>query len=302
MNKRKKTYRIGFFSDEPPRRLGFTVLHAIAQGRISRKTIPLGNVHVGLRELHLAGRAYQGVIGEFRQSDLPVIAKIQGDVATLEEHAIDMENDEGLLEKTHFVLYKSPPLLLMRSNSKGPGVATLARYLSEVSEELVTFPPVLRRDAYRRIIRNDMRLRDINIKVARPRGVDFLREIQNEEGGRFSKEIFRIMNDSNAVELSMKMKAGMENRQSRALHNNIRMGVGIIFQRIPDTLKTAQFNMEDAEGKVHPIDLIADRLITKISVETEGRYPNTTGMFREMIRSKDREENEWSAFFQGSTT
>ena len=309
MTERKKIYRIGFFGDHVkiPNRYesGFDILASIDAGKISSTPVDVGSHPVGLRELTLVGSAYQGVVGLFRQSDLPVVAKVASSLHASDEHKIPMDSNEGLLEKTHFVLYRRPPLLLMQSNSKtkAPGPNIFAAYLKEVSGENVLFSPVLRQESYERMLRDDLRVRDMEVRVARPLGIDALSEALNDAEGRAEllKAILRVMNDNNAVTLNLKMKASMLKRdETRTLHNRVKSSISAMLENFSGTsmLEKAQLNMEDVEGKIYPIDLIADRLITKIKVEADGRYPNMISMFREMVRSKDNSEKEYRAFFQ----
>ena len=307
MKQRKKSYRVEFFGDHirPPIRRyksGSAILGGIKAGNIPPRPVVVGSHLVGLRELELVGPAYQGIIGNFRQENLPKIGKLDDSLVAPEEHDIPMKDNEGLIEKTHFVLYRRPPLLLMQLNNEGPGVATLARYLKEVSGEDVIFPPVLRREAYERMLRDDLKVKDIDIKIARPLGVDALKKgFENDPGIEFTKALLRLMDSNNAATLTLTMKASMlKQNRWRTLSSNIKAGLSAALNNFSGTtmLERAKLKMEDPHGKVHPVDLIEDRLFTKISVEMEGRYPNMTSMFREIIRSKDAEEEGLRAFFQ----
>ena len=307
MNKKKKPIRVNFFGEEiispEPQtyRSAFAILAAIDGGQIPLTAVNLGGHFYELRELVRVGSAYQGVIGMFRQDDLPRIGKIGTQLDPTKEHDIPMQDDEGLIEKTHFVLYKRPPLLLMQLNRQGPGVNTLARYLSGISKEKVSFPPVLRREAYERMLSNDMHAREVSIKIARPQGVDVLKkEVEKEKGVGFLKELLHLMNDNRAAKLSLTLQANMETKASvRTLSGNIKKGVAAVFNNYADTemLETAKLKMENEHGEVHLVDLIEDRLFAKISVEMEDRYPNKTSMFREMIRAKDAARDDLRGFF-----
>lgn len=306
MKERKRPVRVEFFGGEVNAPMAYGSVFAVLDD-IKGKKIPLRAVEVGgypyeLRELAPIGDAYQGVIGKFRQDNLPRIGRIDASLDTSEEHDIPMQDDEGLIEKTHFVYYKRPPLLLMQLNREGPRVNHLSRYLSELSGERVDFPVVLRRDAYERMLSDDMQARSISLRIARPHGVDVLRKaVENAKGGEFLKEILHLMDSNRAATIVLTLQGSLGKKSaSRTLNGSIKNRMAAVFNNFAgtDMLETAKLQMENDDGEVGLVDLITDTLFTKISVEMEGRYPNKTAMFREMMRSRDTVLEDLSAFFK----
>lgn len=305
MKRKKKQIRVDFFGEEirTPRahEAVSAILSGIKSGNIPLKPVEMGGHTYELRELEQVGIAYQGVIGMFRQDDLPKIGKIGVPLDTTDEHDIPMREDEGLIEKTHFVYYEQPPILLMQLNREGPGVNILARYLADIAKERLSFHPVLRRDAYERMLSDDMHAKEISVKVACPRGVNVLKEgIESDKGAEFLKEILHLMSSRRAATLTLTLQGGMGKTAQHSLGGGVKSGMAAIFNNFKGTemLERAKLKLVNDYGEVHPVDLIEDRLFTKISVEMEDRYPNKTAIFREMMRSKDTVREDLEAYFQ----
>ena len=51
------------------------------------------------------------------------------------------------------------------------------------------------------------------------------------------------------------------------------------------------------DGIEHPVDLIADRLVTTRKVKMVGRYPDEDEMYEALLDAKDKFEPELSEYF-----
>lgn len=58
--------------------------------------------------------------------------------------------------------------------------------------------------------------------------------------------------------------------------------------------RVSRIKIEDSE---HPIDLIADRVQEKMTVELDGRYPDPDSIYNELMAAKDRRQDDLDRFF-----
>lgn len=63
------------------------------------------------------------------------------------------------------------------------------------------------------------------------------------------------------------------------------------------TVRKIKIDMEDENGIVYPIDLIADRLKVKIEILVNGRYPNEAAMYRALRGAKDDQRDNLQQIF-----
>lgn len=247
--------------------------------------ITSGDVLYQIRELvpFNNGASFRGVFAKIRTSDIPHIGSTDG-----EEREIDLEDDEGVLEKNHFLYYRQQELLVYQSNGNGSTVEAFGRYFSDIVNHTTVFNAILKADAMRRMMRADLEPRTIELSVARPTNPDLY---PNDD---WSSELFGLMAGVDGFKAHIKISAeGTGRARGRLMERAKRAAAALVNS---GNANIARIKMAGVE---QPIDLIADRVIAQVSVEMNGRYPVPDEMFRALGEAKDQSVADLDAFFGG---
>ncbi|SNB81544.1 hypothetical protein SAMN02745900_03866 [Pseudomonas sp. URIL14HWK12:I8] len=220
---------------------------------------------------------FQGVFAKIRKDELPHAGK-----AGHPDRDLGLAQDEGLVDKNHFVYYEQNELLVMQANRYAGTAVALGKYLTDIHGQLaVSFNPVLQPDATRRLMREDLTPVQIETSFARPTNPDLY---PDDDWSTGLLDMLSQLGGGN-VKLSVtadrkRVAEGADRLTDRARR------VAQAFRQIPNVRKV-KINMEDDEGIIYPIDLIADRLKVRIEISVSGRYPNEAGMFKALKGAKN---------------
>lgn len=236
---------------------------------------PVDGLVYQLRELtQMTDSRYQGVIAKFRYSDLPNI----GDRSTKDERPIDLDEQEGLIEKNFFLFDPSLNLITYQINGNGCNISRVA----EVFDALVTgklerlasvnMTPVLRPDAIERIVNGSMKARKFEIGFSRPTNVSAFSGTDS-----FSNEIMQLLSGLDGASMNLTISANLPGKSSARnfLSDVVKSGVAHFSQQAQ--VRVSKIWFDDASD---PIDLIEDRIKgTTKAVPINGRYPNQVAIF-----------------------
>lgn len=267
-------------------------------GRISRAFRDMSNLErcpvreIGghsyeIRDLIMNGNgaSFHGVFAKFRTDDIPHAGSPGG-----YEREIELDDDEGLLEKNHFLYFRSHELLVYQRNGHGSTTNRLGAYFSDILNETVVFNPVLQLEPMRRLLRGDAHPRSLDLSFAKPTN-----PVQYP-GNDWSNHLLNVLNMSGGVRMSLHISA--EGRSSdpsyRYLGARIKRTVAQLMNNVDVT--KAKFMVEE-DGVSHPIDLIADRLLSRQDVTMNGRYPNSSEMYQALRRAKDDHRDALHEYF-----
>lgn len=247
--------------------------------------IASGDVLYQIRELvpFNNGASFRGVFAKIRTTDIPHIGSTDG-----EEREIDLEDDEGVLEKNHFLYYRRHELLVYQSNRSGSTVEAFGRYFSDIVNHTTVFNAILKADAMRRMMRADLEPRTIELSVARPTNPDLY---PNDD---WSSELFGLMAGIDGFKAHIKISAEGTGRARGRLMDRAKRAAAALVNS--GNANIARIKMAGIE---QPIDLIADRVIAQVSVEMNGRYPVPDEMFRALGEAKDQSAEDLDAFLGG---
>jgi len=247
--------------------------------------IASGDVLYQIRELvpFNNGASFRGVFAKIRTTDIPHIGSTDG-----EEREIDLEDDEGVLEKNHFLYYRQHELLVYQSNGNGSTVDAFGRYFSDIVNHTTVFNAILKADAMRRMMRADLEPRTIELSVARPTNPDLY---PNDD---WSSELFGLMAGIDGFKAHIKISAEGTGRARGRLMDRAKRAAAALVNS--GNANIARIKMAGIE---QPIDLIADRVIAQVSVEMNGRYPVPDEMFRALGEAKDQSAEDLDAFLGG---
>ncbi len=275
-----KTFTIEFFRGSLIRDEGRNVSDVLnilsTQDSLPNKKID--GYSYAIRELQsFRNNTYRGIFCKYRTDDIPHIATLDGQ----NERDIDLDENEALVEKNHFVYHKANEILVFQSNRNAGSHRTLGTYLGDLENEIITFDYVLQLDAVERLLHHDVDPKNLELRFAQP-GDEYIRD----QNPRFDAALMDLLNETGGAKINIKIMATGRS----ALRNIVKTHIPRLISRYPESVKAAKFTvMED--GIRHPIDLIADRLTTKKDVSMDGRYPNSTEMFRALNDARDEHDD-----------
>jgi hypothetical protein len=232
------------------------------------KSIDINGVKYEFRDLSKEGQCVRGYVSRLRYSDLPHAAAPGGT-----ERELALAEDEGLIEKNYFRYYAERNLLVFQHHGYGTTTYQLSNYLAQLFSETITMNPIIQADAMQRIMSNDIKPKMLELSISKP-SAKFVPETD------FSKEAMEMMNSSNGLRLYLRVSLGRSKEgKKRYLANIIKDSVSELFET--GILSVARLNVSE-DGDTHPIDLISDRITAMINVQTNGRYPVASSVYREL--------------------
>jgi len=220
-----------------------------------------GRFSYELRDLSAQGGCVQGVFAKFRSDQIPHIGEAGGN-----EREIEIAENEGLLEKNHFLYRPLDSLLVFEQNGHGSRPARLARYITEQAGDVLTFDPVLQGDAVERLMRGEAEMRSMKVSFARPTNPDLFPE---DQWSRSLMEQMAIAGGSSVV-LSITSDSRSDDEEKNRLSARMKDSVRALMRS--GYARTVRVKLEE-DGIEHPIDLMADRITSVQSVSMAGKYP-----------------------------
>jgi len=275
------TYRIEFYelTVKPTPEYGntFAALQSLA-ARTDPLCVEWGGITRELWKPALSGVAIRGSLRKFRMSDLPEIGSVGGSSRELQ-----LEEDQGLVEKNFFTLYRQQSLLAWHTNGHANRPEHLARVLAELLGTEVLANPLIQSDALRRLLRGEVEVRSMELSIPRPKDPSYYPE--NE----FNKSLFSALAAADGDRIAVRVTTDARiNAQPRLTTGLVKSALKEIM--VDDLASTARVNVNE-DGIEHPIDLIADRLLAFAEIEHDGRYPPQQAIFNAFDAAR-REEQE----------
>jgi len=279
-----KRYRIEFYeltieptADYPD---AFKALAVLAAGGRALST-ELGGYVRELWKPTLGGNqdVVRGSFRKFRMNDLPEIGRI-GDAS----RELELEENQGLVEKNFFALYREQSLLTWHANGHANTPTQFGRTLGKLLDTRVNVNPLIQSEALRRLMRGEVEVRKLEVSIPRPKDPKYYPEDE------FNRALLSAMAaaDGDRIRVSISSdarihtKSKLKHTVKRALKELVTDGVASV----------ARADVEEGDGIQHPIDLIADRLLYFKGIEHDGRYPLGYEMFKvfDDARSEKQEE------------
>lgn len=223
-------------------------------------------------------QSFVGQFRKFRTADLPEVGAAGGDAEQL-----DLEEGQGLVERNFFVYYPDRQLVGWHTNGHASSPRQFARFLGEILSTDVSIDPVLEPDAARRLMAGGIDATEILFTVARPKNPDMY---PNDD---FSRSMVGLMSEVDADSMHLKLRVDARRADTAGkLATRAKRALRDIYRSMEVTTARATV-IED--GYEHPIDLIADRVVSRQTVEVDARYPSAEIMY-ELIDTARRECEE----------
>lgn len=236
------------------------------------RVIDFGEYRYELLVERIAAGRYRGELKRFGNDDLPHAGKPRG-----HERELDLEAEEMTIERNYFLFSQDKKVLTWQENRRASTSSILSRYVSSVLGHTINFVPMLTQEATRAVMLANHKPKVIEFSVARPTNP------QMYAGAGDSEQILRLIAGLNGLSGTFRISA-----------NSI--GVGGKFLDAARSIALAMNLAEsgyarrvrlELDGLDHPIDLITDRLRTRIEVEMLGRYPNQLSMYAALQKARD---------------
>jgi len=286
-----KRYKIEFYEltiDTPTANCpdAFTALASLANGN-RELSISIGGIVRELwpQTLWQDQDVIKGSFRKFRMNDLPEIGRV-GDTS----RELLLEENQGLVEKNFFALYRQQSLLIWHSNGHANTPTQFGHALGELLGTRVNVNPLIQSDALRRLMRGDVKVRKIEVSIPRPKNPDYYP--RNE----FNRALFSAMSaaDGDRIRVSISSN-GMLKPQSKftQLKNTVKQALD---ELVTDSVvSVARADVKEDDGIEHPIDLIADRLLSFQGIDHDGRYPLAQEMFKAFDEARSEKQEEIDA-------
>lgn len=215
---------------------------------------------------------YRATFVRFRD-ELPVV----GNRTTTDESPPVLGPDQEVIEKNHFSLFIEScgtEVLAYQVTMEGSDISALARYFSFVnpSNHTVSFDEVLTEDSLSKI--NGGVMKSIEFEIAKPRKKSFA----PDPNDTWTKEAMEYMSKTGGTRFKAKILTTSRKQ-------------GLVAQSLDDikllmasTLtKTLKVKVSDID---HPIDLFADRIFDRATVQLTKGWPNSGQLFDEIASLK----------------
>lgn len=226
-----------------------------------------------------SGAVFQGVLAVLRD-EAPHIRRSDGT-----EAPIDLNDDEHVIEKNHFLFFQQHELLVWQVNGRASHVSRFERYLSMAAPAAVVFNDVLDTTALQRLEHGVVKR--IKFRVASPKNAQSIDSSDWESGA------FEIMSgvDATVIEVNVSTR-----RKVKGLSNSVKGAI----HRLVNRAETRSLKVE-LLGDKQPIDIFADCLTENINVEMHGLYPIPGSIFAELDAAKGRQQAAIDAIFGASS-
>jgi hypothetical protein len=248
--------------------------------------ITIGSMSYEIRDLRkLHGGSYSGVFAKYRTDDVPHAGSPNGP-----ERPLDLSDHEGLIEKNYFLYQAGRELLIYQRNGNGSTTSKLSRYFSDLMGETVVFNPVLQPEPTRRLLRTGAIPVSVDLSIARPTNPEMFADDD------WSDSILSVLAGAGGVRLKLRITSDARSKDEEDHHLLGRVKRAVSGFVEGGVAKVARVNVEE-DGIRHPIDLIADRLVSSQEVEMSGRYPIGQSMNAALRRARDEETDALEEIF-----
>lgn len=237
--------------------------------------------------LNADGKSVHGEFAKIRQGEIPHAGAPGGT-----ERELELEPDEGLVEKNFFYYFQERRLLLFQKNGNASTAARFASYLSFCCEESVSFNPVLQPDPLRRLLRGEVHARRIKLGLARPTNPGII------PSDIWSQEVLGVLQKAGGFSMALEIRGDGRSRdpEKRLLSDRIKSSVAELLDLGP--LRSAVVTVADDDGaEVGVIDLVKDRLSSLQPVDKVGRYFVPESMYKALRMALEEKSSQLDEVF-----
>ena len=229
--------------------------------------VDVGGEKFQMRDMLRVGTVWKGTFGKLRD-DAPHVVQ-----AGQKEREIDLEEDEFLLEKCHFLYKELDNTIAWQVNRSAGGFTRASDYLSRLLDQVVLLSTIMNEDDLQRVLNGD--LYEIDFAYARPHNLTGNAPIWNQHA-------FNMMNRIDAAHAKFTLRAprngSLVGRWAKSMVRQMVDTVGVEKIRIRLT--------EESD----PVELFMAPLKDTIRVELHGRYAIADMAYEELSAAYDRNQ------------
>jgi hypothetical protein len=227
--------------------------------------------------------SYVGQIRKIRKADLPEVGAPGRDGKKLE-----LDSDEGVIEKNFFIYYSHNCLLVLHRNDDGNTGAHLAQLLSASAGVLFYAGPIIRPDQAEKLLNNQLSIKKFSVKIPKPTNPDLYPQ------GSISAKTIELLNQSGAdsLDITFSIDQRVETSAGR-LSSALQSAVG---QLLAMGATKAKLDT-DENGKILPIDLIANRIYSLQHINTNSYFPPSESMYKLADKAKYEQRELLDEYF-----
>jgi hypothetical protein len=218
-----------------------------------------------MRDMHLVGTVWKGTFVKLRDDAPHVVA------ANDQEHELDLEEGEHLIEKCHFLLRTRGNVLVWQANRSAGGMSRAENYLSSLFDTAVLLPHVMN-DAELEGVLNGQ-LYELDFAYDRPPAVP-------GRAPRWNQDAFDMMAGIDAAHAKFTLRAPRNGGLADQAKQMVRQILG--------TPGTGKVRIKLADDK-EPIELFMAPLKDSLKVEMIGRYPLAVHVFEGLEEAFNRQ-------------
>lgn len=263
-----------------------SMLHTISK-KHRGPAITLKGMTYQIRDLkeYEGGASYRGVFAKFRDSDIPHAGSPAGS-----ERELELSDDEGLIEKNYFNYFSENDLLVFQRNGHGSTSNRFSEYFSDLANDTVVFDPVLQAEPTRRLLRGAVHPKSIEVSFSRPTNPDMF------PSDDWNRSILDALTAAGGIRMHLRISSDGRSSTAadRMLATRIKRGIAALVDS--GCASVAKVQVEE-DGRIHPIDLIADRLLSVQNVAIKGRYPIPDSMYAALRNARSEHRNELKEIF-----
>ena len=221
---------------------------------------------IQMQHLKIRDELMQGVMRRFDSENLPSVGRIDDQ----DEQPINMEENQYLTKKTHFLYDMSQGFLLYEQ--KAVSLNAFSSYVNVFIKATVKFEFVLTKRAIELLANKTLRVKSMAFKIARPT-IDILAKV-SETGLWWISSIAKAVAETNTNSLDLVMSGSDVRYRNKRIYlwsgvwDTISSLVGYLRSDLGDK---GVVELYDEDGVHHPLDLITDRM--KVVVSSEELQP-----------------------------
>ncbi|MGX1179365.1 hypothetical protein AB7M31_002433 [Pseudomonas sp. IAP-CY TE4608] len=232
-------------------------------------------------------RSYAGQIRKIRKADLP-------EVGAPGQHSktIELDADEGVIEKNFFVFYKENSLLVMHRNDTGNTANHLAQLLTGALGVAFYAAPLIQPDQAEKLLNNKLNIKKFSVKVPKPTNPELYPQ------DSISAKTIELLNQSGADSLDVTFTIDQKlDTSAGRLTNALQSAIGSLL-----SMGATKAKLEtDENGKILPIDLIANRIYSKQSIKINSSFPPSESMYKLADKARNEQKELLDEYF-GNTS
>lgn len=242
-----------------------------------------GGEFIELRDLYVGhNRTWLKGVVAFLRNDAPHKRTAVGD-----EVEFDLQEGDSVLEKNHFILYKSNGLLVWQVNQTANHQSRLRDLVADYTgqEGILQIADVLTREAVDLLNSGDLRRFDLQILCPNDGAMD---------ANDFGAGLDSMASQAPGAMMGLSFSAG---RRAEGLPDAFKQKLDYWRRnRYALNVKRLVVKLEDYD---EPIDLFAETVKDKVTVEMRGRYPLSADIFGALNEAMDRQRGHIERFFGG---